>query len=847
MGIVRPILRPVVRSVSNPVTSKYGGIPWSSYWKTLKALLFSGGSDYVDCGNGSSLDLTDEITVEGWIKPQRLATEYAIYKQNAFWTAFNGTLAQWYFKIITPTEYRDSPSGYKNVPIKIGFPIKTDDLNRWAYIALTVKNKNTISHDGWTTKSSVPIALSDQAGAVCGGKLYIFNGYKDSSTDVVKTTLVYDPSNDTWAQKADSQTAKWAPGAACVGTKIYVFGGLASGGTALNIVEIYDTIADSWSTPATPLPTDVITTWGLGITCVVYNGLIHIFYSTAHYRYDPVADTYTQMSNVPYGATAAVVGIVGAKMYVLGGFSTNKTQILDIVADTWTYGIDFSYSTSSPVWVKENPTIGTKIYMTHYQDFNTSDQYYQSVFVYDTIANTYTRMSSARFPRDGGAGGIINGKIYVAGGRWILQKGLTFLEELDPSALVADAYGGNVKSYVNGIEVSNLHIPFSLATSAYHLLLGSSFNGAIDEVHIYNKALTATEILAHYNNGRGIHISSGNGLVAGYHLEEGSGIITDDFSGNANTGNLKPTGSEPTWTDGVSVPSLLSAIVISLTEIDLSWDGWISASLERSDDGGVTYNEIKRTNNGVLSYSDTGLTIGVLYHYRVRGFQGNTYYSYSNIVHPIAIPATLLDVTKTVGYFDFTNESTITKTSNLVSKVTDLSGSANHLLNAGADATKPIWSAVGISHTVNRYLQSAAFTYNQPVFVYLLVKATSWTAANYLFDGNTADSCLVYQTGTTPGIKAYAGGMSDANNDLTLNVWHIIRVLFSGINSKLIVDSGTPVTGNFGAQNPGGITFGNRNGGLYGATAQYAVAIYRKSTDNETTILNYLNAVKATL
>ena len=34
-----------------------------------KALSFNGSSDYVDCGNGSSLDITDAITIEAWVKP----------------------------------------------------------------------------------------------------------------------------------------------------------------------------------------------------------------------------------------------------------------------------------------------------------------------------------------------------------------------------------------------------------------------------------------------------------------------------------------------------------------------------------------------------------------------------------------------------------------------------------------------------------------------------------------------------------------------------------------------------------------------------------------------------------
>lgn len=69
--------------------------------------------------------------------------------------------------------------------------------------------------------------------------------------------------------------------------------------------------------------------------------------------------------------------------------------------------------------------------------------------------------------------------------------------------------GINVKTYVNGIEkVSFTAGNATIRTNNYSLTIGANaegldryFNGIIDEVAIYNRTLTATEILNHYKRG----------------------------------------------------------------------------------------------------------------------------------------------------------------------------------------------------------------------------------------------------------------------------------------------------------------------------------------------------------
>ena len=57
------------------------------------ALSFSNGVDYVDCGNDASLDITDAITVEAWIKPSEVNYNNSILaKGSNYWFSWDYSL-----------------------------------------------------------------------------------------------------------------------------------------------------------------------------------------------------------------------------------------------------------------------------------------------------------------------------------------------------------------------------------------------------------------------------------------------------------------------------------------------------------------------------------------------------------------------------------------------------------------------------------------------------------------------------------------------------------------------------------------------------------------------------------
>jgi len=127
--------------------------------------------------------------------------------------------------------------------------------------------------------------------------------------------------------------------------------------------------------------------------------------------------------------------------------------------------------------------------------------------------------------------------------------------------------GSNINFYINGAQIgsdfnagidtiynSNEALWIGCAhTAAGGDASGYCFNGTIDEVSIYNRALSALEIQELYGQ-TSTNVTTGcvNGLCAYYNFDEGSGTTANDSSGDGDTGTINGA----TWVDGVSGKAL---------------------------------------------------------------------------------------------------------------------------------------------------------------------------------------------------------------------------------------------------------------------------------------------------
>jgi predicted phosphodiesterase len=89
-----------------------------------------------------------------------------------------------------------------------------------------------------------------------------------------------------------------------------------------------------------------------------------------------------------------------------------------------------------------------------------------------------------------------------------------------------------------------------------------------------------------------------------------------------------------------AAPSTLSAITVSGSQINMSWTDNSSDEsgfkVERSTNGS-NFTQIGTTNANVATYSDTGLTSGTKYYYRVRSYNATGDSAYSNIANATTI------------------------------------------------------------------------------------------------------------------------------------------------------------------------------------------------------------------
>ena len=93
-------------------------------------------------------------------------------------------------------------------------------------------------------------------------------------------------------------------------------------------------------------------------------------------------------------------------------------------------------------------------------------------------------------------------------------------------------------------------------------------------------------------------------------------------------------------------PTNLNATLITSTQVDLAWtdtasneDGFV---VERSDDGGTTWNQVGQTGIDVAVFSDVSVIPGMAYQYRVFAFNISGDSQYSNILDvatPQVVPA----------------------------------------------------------------------------------------------------------------------------------------------------------------------------------------------------------------
>jgi len=132
--------------------------------------------------------------------------------------------------------------------------------------------------------------------------------------------------------------------------------------------------------------------------------------------------------------------------------------------------------------------------------------------------------------------------------RWVHVVGVFF--NGTPSSTNNDLYIDGVRQTITLLQGSSVSRSVSSGANISGWFYDSNykFNGLIDDVRVYNRALSATEIQALYNTGAAKFAPpTDKGLVGYWSMNEGTGTVAGDGSGNGNRGTLT---NGPTWVDG---------------------------------------------------------------------------------------------------------------------------------------------------------------------------------------------------------------------------------------------------------------------------------------------------------
>ncbi|KKU24383.1 MAG: hypothetical protein UX88_C0006G0018, partial [Candidatus Woesebacteria bacterium GW2011_GWC2_47_16] len=255
---------------------------------------------------------------------------------------------------------------------------------------------------------------------------------------------------------------------------------------------------------------------------------------------------------------------------------------------------------------------------------------------------------------------------------------------------LAVTYSGTTATlYING-KANNSGTGTYVASGANYYLAGMGdsryyYDAIVDEVKIYNSALTEDEVKLDYNHGGALVMgatstdSSGNpdnssareycipgdttscsAPVAEWKMDEKTGTNAYDTSGNGNTAVLAPGSNQPTWSTGKIGSSLsfdggdyttitnnstlqpTSAITVEAwVKMNSFTDSWLISNQKSTYDANFGY-ELRedtptngflfRVGNGTTSSSRasaTGLSTGVWYHV-VGVFDGSNTFIYLN-------------------------------------------------------------------------------------------------------------------------------------------------------------------------------------------------------------------------
>ncbi|HEX2148766.1 MAG TPA: kelch repeat-containing protein [Actinomycetota bacterium] len=234
-------------------------------------------------------------------------------------------------------------------------------------------------------------------------------------------------SANSWTTRAPMPTPRThlAAGVATLSGQqlLYAIGGFDPSAGSVSAVEAYNYVTNSWSTRA-PLPVALTHTNGVGnIDGRLYlsGGLLDAptggGLQRSLYVYNPYRNTWAKKANMPKRTGSGVTGVIGGKLYVLVGtcadcaVSTPRRLFrYDPATDSWTGALPVSPNAHVS---GAGGVINGKFYVAGGRGRDGRDS--NKLDMYDPATNSWTTLAPMPTARSGVAGAVVGGKLYVIG------------------------------------------------------------------------------------------------------------------------------------------------------------------------------------------------------------------------------------------------------------------------------------------------------------------------------------------------------------------------------------------------------------------------------------------------
>jgi N-acetylneuraminic acid mutarotase len=233
---------------------------------------------------------------------------------------------------------------------------------------------------------------------------------------------------------------RWSHSAAVVDGKIYVMGGWgADSNRPVAAVEVYDPATGAWAAGAS-MPTARAL---FGVSTV--GGRIYAVGGTTFgadklavvEAYDPATDTWTRRADIPTPRNALSTVVVDEKIYAIGGWvrragadvALSLMEVYDTASKRWTPGADMP----TPRWVPSSGVIDGRIYVAGgTTSVGPASSQVEAmgkrvplsvVEVYDPATGRWATDADLATPRGWLSANVVNGRMFVIGGRSLAPEG----------------------------------------------------------------------------------------------------------------------------------------------------------------------------------------------------------------------------------------------------------------------------------------------------------------------------------------------------------------------------------------------------------------------------------------